>query len=1645
MMFFKKEYYKIILSKTYKINFFICLLCIFNFTPYLYAQSLSFIKNKHQWNDDVLYKCKINSDNIYIQKNALLINIYSKEDLENFYEKWENNEAITNDNVRAHAYKVNLIGANLQSEVKEVDPLDLYHNYFIGNNTTNWASNVPIFKKIIQENIYSNIDWSIYSHESDFKYDFIVHAGADYHQIKVNYEGVDGIQINEEGHLVIKTSIKNIVELKPYAYQIIDNKIVAVKCNYIVNNNTVTYSIENYNKNFDLIIDPTIIMGTYSGARDQTIANCSAFDTLNNMYSSGTAIDGLYPVSIGAYRTSYAGMGDVVISKYNALGTAQIFATYLGGYLREMSNSIIIDHSNRIVLCGATLSPDFPTTLGCIDAVFSGDTINRDAFISILNISGSALLSSTYFGGRADDEITDIKLDDSLNIYVCGLTNSDDLTTTAGVYDNTYNGTYDAFVCKINSVLTVLNAATYFGAPQYESAYGLSLDDSNNIYVMGKTFSFTFPTSTSAVSRTYRGLGDGFAGRFNNQLQLLASTYVNTNLLDYAKMAIHDSGYVYILAYTDGNVSRFPTCKASSGFGGIFLSCYKENLDSLVYRIPLTNFDAATNITAFELSDSNYFLISSILNLIRSTFPDSIYTTDTTYRIRNKSLYYLCVSKNGEDIYYASLINSYFGAHIHGSNCRFNKRNNRLFHVICSRNTETATISAPYRFAITGGEFDMYSYIFQPTISTISNYQPAFIINDSFYCTNGYVLLQNRSIGINSYKWILPNAATDSINNTILFRNYHEGANIVKLIVKRNCTTIDTLIDTFYIPRKPSANAIRLSDSISCLGSVITCIDSIFSGNRSIWRLPNFVIDSTHDTIYYTPTTTGLQTFLLITDSLQCPFKKDTIKLNYFVYNQALAIITEIDTPICIPFTDSLRHSSIFYNRFKWWDDIGNLDSINNSFYLNLNSTLNYNIYLQVYNSYCDNYSIDTFQIKTIAPPIASISASQLSGCIHSILNFTNTSSNYTHFYWVLNDSIIDSTNINLSIQFNNYGLFNLELITYSSYCEIRDTQSAIITIFETPISIIDTVSLYACTPYNSYLYNHAINYNHFYWILPDYSVDSTHDTLSIFQNTAGDYQYQLIVFGDSCPDLIDTATVTLHLIAASSAILNISDTAVCNPSSIYIENLSTSTTNYQWILNDTLYSMMTDSLLLYFTNSGINAVTLISWNNICADRIDTAQILIEVMDEPAAQASISSYIGCPPLTVDFTNQSLFYDTIYWIMNDSFITSADSFNIVFTNSGIYSVKLIANNRGCNLVDTMDFTIQILHTPEAIMNLGDTALCIPDSTILINASLYSSKYIWYLPSIDSTNNFINYYQIDSGLYLVSLQVFGDECPMLSDSTSQYIYFKSRDNIQLNMSDSAGCNPLNIVAFLSSSNTNNRWTTQPSTTNIINKDTVNYHFSNIGSNLIHVEIYDSVCIESPIIIEKEIEIYPQSIASYFYTPIYLQEDSFSTFINNASFYDSITWYIDDTIAIPNEDSIVINPLQLGTHQICLITKNSYNCNDTSCNFIYVLHKPKEVSPCSLTPVNAFTPNNDGINDRFFIVAKTAENIEVKIFNRWGEQVYNSYSSNDFNLRNDYWDGTYKGRDQLMGAYTYIITATCPLTKEQIIKTGAVTLIR
>src|SRR5690606_16935549 len=111
----------------------------------------------------------------------------------------------------------------------------------------------------------------------------------------------------------------------------------------------------------------------------------------------GTTYSPNFPTAPGAFDDTYnGGSTDVFVSKLNTAGSELLYSTFLGGSNADGGGSIVVDETGNAFATGRTGSPDFPTTPGAFDTVYSSSS---DAFVTKLDPAGSSLVYSTFLGG----------------------------------------------------------------------------------------------------------------------------------------------------------------------------------------------------------------------------------------------------------------------------------------------------------------------------------------------------------------------------------------------------------------------------------------------------------------------------------------------------------------------------------------------------------------------------------------------------------------------------------------------------------------------------------------------------------------------------------------------------------------------------------------------------------------------------------------------------------------------------------------------------------------------------------------------------------------------------------------------------------------------------------------------------------------------------------------------------------------------------------------------------------------------------------------------------------------------------------------------------------------------------------------------
>ena len=659
------------------------------------SSPLKFVKNNNQWHSNIKYSAELGGLNkVYLEDQAFTYLLYAKKETDELHDILKESQEVRDQhNVPGHAYKVHFLNSQ-KSAFSGHDRRPEYYNYFLGKDENKWASKVPLFEKIVYENVYENIQLAAYSQDGNFKYDFIVGPNADPSQIQLAYEGVEGMRL-EDGNLILETSVDEIQELKPYVYQMIDGEQSQVDCKYVLTDNILSFEFPNdYQHELPLIIDPTVVGATLSGSTGTNYGHTATFDNAGNIYAAGIVFGDGYPTTMGAFQMVGAGGIEMGITKYTPDGAAQVYATYLGGSSNDYPHSLIVDFNGQLCVYGSSGSNDFPTTPNAVQPNSGGGT---DIVISKLNADGSALVGSTYMGGSETDGQNEsflnsnygdryrgeIVLDNQGNIYIASGSNSEDFPVTANAYQTTKSNVgfpaQDGIVAKLNSDLSTLFWSTYLGGDNADICLGLRVDDFQEVYVTGYAGADNFPMVPGGYQSAWPG---GQESAFVVKLSTDGSdiskgTFFGTAGDEHSFFIdVDEDNQVHIFGTTTGNVDVTPGAYSFNPGSGQFLAAFNSSLSQLVYSTVIGTGGGTDFVpVAFMVDKCNGIYFSGYQS------SEGLPVTADAFQTSGYVFYLGVLEPNAADLSFGT----YYGDayHVDGGTSRFDK-SGRVYQAVCS-------------------------------------------------------------------------------------------------------------------------------------------------------------------------------------------------------------------------------------------------------------------------------------------------------------------------------------------------------------------------------------------------------------------------------------------------------------------------------------------------------------------------------------------------------------------------------------------------------------------------------------------------------------------------------------------------------------------------------------------------------------------------------------------------------------------------------------------------------------------------------------------------------------------------------------------------------------------------------------------------
>jgi len=761
------------------------------------VKSIAFIENKNQWESPIFFKLSYQNSTLFFEKDRIT-NVVIEPD---YYQKIYNHKMgqISKSGSDDHSFtsfayqiKFNKCSPNVKIGGKEKH--DYYHNYFIGNDPSKWASNVAVFQTIIYEELYPEIDLKYYEDKGLLKYEFIVQPGGDPKQIELEYLADLKLTVKNDV-LIIKTDIGEFKELKPFAYQIdhSGNKI-EISCQYKLVKNILSFELSEYNPDLPLIIDPTLIFSTYSGSTADNWGFTATYDLNGNMYGGGISFSNGYPTTLGAFQSNFGGGDcDISISKFNATGSNLIYATYVGGNQADLPHSMIVNENGELYIFGTTGSANFPIASNAYDNSFNGGVncdVNSilfpngsDIIVVKLNQNGTQLLGSTFLGGTnndglnlnstlvhnyADEARGEIILDENSNVYITSSTNSTNFPTSPNAYQTTYGGSQSAIVCKFNHNLSNLIWSTYFrgSGTSAVAGYSLSLGENNSVYFTGGTNASNLSTLTSGIHPNYMGgIADGYVAHLNeNGTSLLGFTYFGNSSYDQSYLIKTDKYFHPHIVGQTGSPSNTFVQNANWHYGaGQFITKFSPDLTSIVWSTEFGNLSQGSDIspTALLVDVCNRVYLSGWGGPIasyNSLGTTGLPTTADAFQntTDNKDYYLMCITDDASALLFGSFFgqnNTNSGEHVDGGTSRFDKQG-RIYQAVCagcggsdnfpttpgsysqnnnSVNCNLAVFKIDFNLPAVVSEFNMPNTVCAPADVTFNNQSLVIGSSTSFY------------------------------------------------------------------------------------------------------------------------------------------------------------------------------------------------------------------------------------------------------------------------------------------------------------------------------------------------------------------------------------------------------------------------------------------------------------------------------------------------------------------------------------------------------------------------------------------------------------------------------------------------------------------------------------------------------------------------------------------------------------------------------------------------------------------------------------------------------------------------------------------------------------------------------------------------
>lgn len=741
----------------------------------------------------------------------------------------------------------------------------------------------------------------------------------------------------------------------------------------------------------------------------------------------------------------------------------------------------------------------------------------------------------------------------------------------------------------------------------------------------------------------------------------------------------------------------------------------------------------------------------------------------------------------------------------------------------------------------------------------------------------------------------------------------------------------------------------------------------------------------------------------------------------------------------CAPFTVRFNNNSLGANRFHW-DFKDGSQTITTTAPAFLDHTFTepgvYEVSLLATNGCSSGV---TTEIITVYPvPDARFTFDNQQYCKNNPVLFQSQANSSVTHAWDFGDGT-KSSEANPQHIFLNEGVYNVKLTVFQSHPDgsvCSNVYSQQVKILELPVALFTSNSTNLnCVPFRLQVTTTPSNAKTVRWNFGDlespYNSASGYNAEHIYTRP-GSYEVKEFAYNES--GCIDSMVRTIKVIGRPTAAFSASDTLICGTSGTIIftnksKNVGAGTVTYKWLVNGNQVSTQENLSHRFVVPVGASMPYLFKVKLVAVNIPgcpDTAEITIKHNPLPVARFELKSTAGCAPFTLDIKNTSQYADSFLWYLDGKLISKErePSSIVAKLQDTTYSVSLIVFNQfGCK-VDTIDKIVSTYPKPRAYFTIGDSLSCNGKLEVKVkNASEGAIRYQWDFGdgSPVTTDPSPSHIYGKPGTYYLRLTASDGQC---SDVFKRTIRISALPQAAFTSDVQNGCG-LMMVTFQNLSNNAScyLWDFGDGTFSTEKNPTHRYKSDKSPYNVKLTSYGEFGCYDVTLQAQY-IKVSQPPVASFEILPndiIKVPDFTFSFKNISEGKVKRYEWEFGDG-SISSEESPSHTYREPGEYNVSLIVTTEAGCSDTLSKVARIegvpgyLYVPSGFEPANMKQdLKTFLPKGSGI-----------ATYSLKVFNKWGQLIWQTDKLNDEGTPIEGWDGYMGGSPAPQGVYIWKIEA-------------------